>query len=338
MDRKTVGVLVSMLLIITVILPAMGTANVSCKNKLNECNNSLSDDIPIWEVGDKWAYRMDDINVNYDGGNISASVHGKINNLAFTVVDASTGSYQLGYKAEIDGEFAIDLEEASIKVTGELGRLIATKIEGDIFVRKSDLGIERITTYLSGVLRVKVLEQHIVPFSLPAIMAPARITLSLDTDNPIVPINFPLSIGKTWHFQPMNISLDGKIRSVWLNQIKLIDNIAGLFGIELIPPELAKFLPVIDIGGFLNDFSSGNEFEIPDDFTQYVIFNVSKEEDITVEAGTYHAYNITLPEGLGCLYYAPEVGNIIKISFRPDESVIPYFPYLSMELIETNYD
>jgi len=35
---------------------------------------------------------------------------------------------------------------------------------------------------------------------------------------------------------------------------------------------------------------------------------------VTVEAGTFDAYNISVMKGLGHIYYAPEVGNIIKIS------------------------
>ena len=38
------------------------------------------------------------------------------------------------------------------------------------------------------------------------------------------------------------------------------------------------------------------------------------KEDVTVSAGTYNAYAITVTRGLK-YYYAPEVGNIIKFSF-----------------------
>jgi len=60
-------------------------------------------------------------------------------------------------------------------------------------------------------------------------------------------------------------------------------------------------------------------------------------EQVTVEAGTYDAYNIKFLEGLfGSIYYAPAVGNIIKAEANmeiPDQLLVDFHG----ELKETNY-
>jgi hypothetical protein len=43
------------------------------------------------------------------------------------------------------------------------------------------------------------------------------------------------------------------------------------------------------------------------------MFNCSDMETRTVIAGTFDAYNIVVG-GMGSIYYAPDVGNIIEIS------------------------
>jgi hypothetical protein len=59
-------------------------------------------------------------------------------------------------------------------------------------------------------------------------------------------------------------------------------------------------------------------------------------ENITVPAGTYEAYNITLVGGLAQCFYAPTAGNVVKIAGNLEE-IIPYLKGINMELLSTNY-
>ena len=58
------------------------------------------------------------------------------------------------------------------------------------------------------------------------------------------------------------------------------------------------------------------------------VFAIASFENITVEAGTYQAYNIIFPFEMGYIYYAPEAGSMVKLVLNP---------ITKMELIETSY-
>ncbi len=59
-------------------------------------------------------------------------------------------------------------------------------------------------------------------------------------------------------------------------------------------------------------------------------------ENITIPAGTYEAYNITLFGGQAQCYYAPTAGNIVKILAHLEE-IDPNVKNIKIELLSTNY-
>lgn len=101
----------------------------------------------------------------------------------------------------------------------------------------------------------------------------------------------------------------------------------------MLPPEIASLLPVVDIGDAFVVFGIPSVFTLPDIPSAFACLN---KETVTVEAGTYEAYNITVAGGVGTYYYAPQVGNVIKIS-GDFQGLLPYLQSIDMELIETNY-
>ena len=74
-------------------------------------------------------------------------------------------------------------------------------------------------------------------------------------------------------------------------------------------------------------------FQIPAISNAFFCLNT---ENITVPAGTYEAYNITLFGGLAQCYYAPTAGNVVKITGNFEE-INPDIKNINMELISTNY-
>ena len=146
------------------------------------------------------------------------------------------------------------------------------------------------------------------------------------------------------------------IESPWFDLIDRINNIAqrrwNLVEILLkiigeligtpIDPEMVKqlsdiladILPVVDIRhvlttyvGFPPDFSFP---EVPD------IFFCNNTETITVCAGSFFVYNISVVGGLGSMYYAPDAGTIVKITGR-FQDIIPFVNDITLELCKTNY-
>lgn len=323
MKTKLTAIFVCIMMMATVIVVSVAE-NVG-DEKLKIFSNDIKttafdDDVPTWSKGTTWTYRVDDIDIELGLEGQPVHIHGKIESLPFEVVDDTGNSYQLTFKSKtINGDFNVDIDldylnlgEGAIKINGEL---LYPTLQGNIVLRKSDLGIEDIDIQISGILRINIEEQPFIPLPIDRIPIPARISLTANSDNPFTFLDFPLSNGKSWGLPSATISVDGEIKSIWLNVLKFVNRIAGLLGMELLPPEIAALLPVIDIMDTLEQFGLAEYFNEYLDMDEYPdVFTCLNQETITVEAGTYNAYNISVMQGLGNIYYAPEVGNIIKIS------------------------
>lgn len=337
MKSKIVGILVCMMLITTFLTVATNVDNLEFKKISHPklITSSFDDDVPTWIVGDMWTYKIDDINVDIED-NKSIHAHLEIEELSLEVVDDTGDSYDLHLKpAKISGDYSVLIEQDNSTIDVE-GKLIGTNIEGHIFFTKSDLGIKEIDVELSGILTVKINELpedlpfSEIPFPIPV---PATIDATIDLGDPYVLIDFPLNTSKMWGLSATNFSLNGEVRSIWFNIIKFIDQIATAFGSPLLPPEIAELLPVINIKDALEMKGMSNIFEVPEIPSIFSCFNMENITVPTVPPETFNAYNISIAGGLGRIYYAPEVKNIIKISGQLGD-IIPFISDIDMELID----
>lgn len=348
MNKKIIGIFVAMLFI-TTIFPMMTSINIDKMKTSNVTfvaqSISFHDDVPVWEVGDTWKYKVDDIDIEYEGENLAVDMHLEIGELILQVTDDTGGSYKLEFNAKVDGEFTIYIDFLQIEFSGELAKLRSSKIEGDFSFRKSDLGIEEINSQFIGVFKVKITENPLTPLiRFLTLRIPVEITLNTNFDNPYTILDFPLEIDKTWGLPYTNISIDGEVESVWLNIINFMNRIAKLFGYGFIPAEFEELLPVIDVSKALELLGYPNTFFVGE---TPPVFNCHSMEEITLPYGTVNAYNVNISViDVVNIYYAPEVGNIVKISV--DGSVISDLLYIligtsinisdiNLELLETNY-
>ena len=99
MKKKLIGIFVCILLISTSVLPVIGSDNKENKqlNKTNISLNSYDDDVPIWNVGDAWEYRINDIDIELGLEDQPVHIRGAIDNLYFEVTDVTSDSYKLRY-------------------------------------------------------------------------------------------------------------------------------------------------------------------------------------------------------------------------------------------------
>ena len=74
----------------------------------------LDDDVPIWNVGDKWVYRVENINIDIGEEGISLHINLDIGDLTLLVVDVSQDSYKVEFNAKINGDFTVDLDDFSV--------------------------------------------------------------------------------------------------------------------------------------------------------------------------------------------------------------------------------
>jgi len=102
---------------------------------------------------------------------------------------------------------------------------------------------------------------------------------------------------------------------------------------EFIPPEIAALLPVINIEEALTVLGPGNIISLPMIPGAFFCMNT---EPVSVPAGTFDAYNISILNGTARCFYAPAVGNILKLSGNIQD-LIPFVTNINMELKSTTF-
>ena len=234
---------------------------------------SFDDNVPEWEVGDSWTYTISNVTVNYDAEGQKVFINGRIDDFTWTVKDTSDSTY---YKI------------------GFTGKLTANY---DIILSSTSRTIHLTGTFKNPFARLKgtilftkeSLQIHEVTAELKgltaATIAPLKFRLPLpfklivnggfSVDFPI--FDFPLSSDKFWNMPNLDVTMQ--------------TNVGGPLGIIQIPLS------------FVTHYS----------WTPWA-FHCQDKRDVTVAAGTFSAYKISSLFGdVFDYYYAPDVGNIIKI-------------------------
>jgi hypothetical protein len=355
MNKKIIGISILLLLMTSFLTTAQNVNIKSLNHESNEIDTLSFDEVnlPVWEVGNSWNYKVDEIIIDFEEIDFSIHIEGNIEDLALEVDKVTEDFYDLIFSADISGsyEFNTDLGDGPINITGELRN---TQIQGTITYNKTDLGFSNVNLIITGKLTVKIVEQPYYDLSfLPDIPIPATIILNIELSNPYPIIKFPFDIGSNWGLPATNFSLSGTIDSPWLKLANFLNNIIRIPGIipllatilktdkyllENISDVLHDILPIIDIEYVLNEYvESGNVFSIPE--VPPIICCIGKD-NITVpaEQDPFEAYNITLiGTDFGNIYYSPEVGNIIKITGN-FKDVLPFVSNINAELISYSYN
>lgn len=305
-------------------------------------------DAPVWEKGDSWTYQINELDIDFsevEGRDILA--HFETGDIILTVNEVTASSYKTSVTTE-DLEVFLDVDldlyvedKVPIKATG---KLINTSITGEIVFDKATLGILDINLVIDAALETESLLGNI-DFEVPSIvldLVPViPLTLSLQTsfDEAYELISYPLSIDKEWGLSEGVVTLEGTVESQYFRILSFVSKIARIVGIELLPPSLLQYLPVIDIVEILEDIGMGNELELPEleGIFDTSMFLVRSEDELIVDAGTFTTYNIQVFLGAGNVYYSPEVKNVAKIEANIDD-YIPIIENISLELVSTTVE
>jgi len=321
MNRKIISILSIFVIISVVVLPSFYCQNLKSQNStlLNSKISTISDDVPIWNVGDKWTYKIKNLNLDWEEEGEIVHVHASVDKIPLEVIDDTEESYTVDFKTAMAGDWNIDLNlGGKIPPIRLSGRLLRTSLAGEIVVDKDTLGIKQVDAQIKGIMIIY------------AIPIPFKINTNLEFDKPVTLLEFPLEIGNYCAHSSTNMAINGELTSFWLKVLNFVNKIALLFGKEFIPSNLSSLLPDIDLKNALKIITGNETFEVGG-LNNIAVVN---KEDITVPAGTFNCYRISLmdptgiPAGVLDMYYSPQVGNIVNMS------VIGYF---DMELIDTNY-
>jgi hypothetical protein len=352
MKTKFFGIGISLMLITTFFCVAE-SVHLPVNNSLQKENMVIetSVDVPVWSIGNSWSYQINTMSFDYDDVNASTSLHVTVytDEITLTVIDDSGDSYHVELNAALQGSGSVHFIYEGEPIDMDV-LLKETELTGTILFNKTDLGIRQIHPVLKGTVLVKFNEQPL-PFTIPQIPVPATIDITTDSSVPYPLIQFPLNETSYWGLPATNITVDGTIESGWLrvayilnrfaqNHWPLVTLLAGVMGVDpyalravsdlLANPDI---LPVFHIGEFLNLMINTSTIQFPA-IDPIFFWNVT--ETITVPAGTFSAFNISVAEGLGSLYYAPEAGTIVKISGQFND-IIPFMTNLTAELTDYNY-
>jgi hypothetical protein len=280
-----------------------------------------------WNIGDTWTYAVPEINIRSEAENYTFDVSLIIDNLIFEVADESEDAYRIECAGELNGHWNVFIEEYQLEISGQLAEIFPPKISGETIRRKSDLAIVDSELLLSGRAKLKLEENPLFSFPLPKLPLPFTINLAPLFEDPFILFDFPIIPDKTWSIPANHINLNGYIQSIWLNIANAINTLLLFFNIELIPEAIAQMLPIIDISSILAILGYEEGLQIPEiPFAFICLF----QDEITVEAGTFDAYNILIFGEVGHMFYAPDIAKIIKVTI--DTELISEILYALMEL------
>jgi len=327
-----IGFLIGVMLITTLIVvaqPPQITTNDTSTNKPLSASNA--EDAPQWDVGNQWTYKVDNISIVMNQTGKVSYLYLSIAKLPLIVSAVDSTSYTLDVETSISGNTRIDtdLGNGPLNVSITFNDL---EITGSIIINKSTLGIKAFSATLNGRFWVDIIEQQFLPFSLPVLPVKMTMDLSSDFTSPFALLSFPLNTTMAWNASATNLTLNGEIRSPWFYFILFINNIAKLAGNELLPPEIAALLPVVKIQEALTTLGTGNLFQIP--MIPYAFYCLNTEP-VTVPAGIYDAYNITILNGTARCFYAPTAKNVVKLTGNIQD-FIPSITNINMELLSVD--
>jgi hypothetical protein len=335
MKTKLIGVLICVMLMTTLLTVAKPPEKIENTSPTETMSSAYDADVPVWEVGDKWTYKIDNISINYYQESQTINLYLAIAELPLTVIDTAGDYYTLAFQTNMSGQGKVYTDQGDGPVNISI-TFTSIALSGNVIIEKSTLGVKEISaSFEKQKFLVDIIDQPYIELPLWLRHISTKITMDITTnyDTPITMLTFPLNAGIFWNSTATNFSINGKIQCFWFKLLNFLNNLAKLFDKEFLPSEIAALLPIIDIKDALTTLGPGNVFQIPAIPNAFFCLNT---ENIIVPAGTYEAYNITLIGGLAQCYYAPTAGNVVKITGN-FEDILPNVKNFNMELLSTTF-
>jgi len=186
------------LMLITSVISVVGQASI--KNRQNKGVAILDDDVPIWNVGDSWAYTINDFTFDYEEGNQRLYFDGSIDDFTWTVADTSGSTYKVDFTGKLNCEYDIYLSSSSLNfaVSGMMKEAL-TRMSGTLTFTKSNLHLQDMSAEIKGITSAKI---YPIPIPLPI---PFKVTVNGDLSTEFPLFDFPLSTNKFWNLPNMDI-------------------------------------------------------------------------------------------------------------------------------------
>jgi hypothetical protein len=256
-----------------ILLLMNGFSTAVPSQKTNTQTTLFDDNVPEWQVGNSWTYTMNNFTINYNVDNQIIYLNGKIDDFTWTVTNTSDSTY---YLVTFTGKLTATY---NVDITSFSGKL---QVSG---------ALKPTRTKFTGTLQFSKSDLQIHHFTAEikgfsrAIIAPLTFPLPIpfkfiaesDMSDDFPLFDFPLSTDKLWNMPQLDVTIHA--------------NAGGIFGIIQTPIT----------------------FETQYNWMLWA-FHCHEKQSVTVPAGTFNAYRISSLFGSYFdYYYAPEVGNLIKL-------------------------
>jgi|GEM_PF-1413240 len=175
--RKKGAIVMACILLVAAFMPVAGTVeNYSSFPEHQSCVQNESAELPTWELGNYWTYVM---NISYEATGASADM--TFHNVTFEVVDIDEQRYTLAFNGTVTG---------AVVLAGIIeGNLQNTVIEGNAYVRKSDLALERVfDVHMEGEIKRQMVTNSFW----------ADIEMNQNVTPVVSPYDFPIELFETW--------------------------------------------------------------------------------------------------------------------------------------------
>ncbi len=165
--------------------------------------------IDFWLEGDQWSYVVKKANADFDDGGQHLIAEGEADEIVLTVEDISEEDITLSFSgsalADFDASFII--EETPLSIVGKLTKF--NKANGNILLRKSDLGVKEIETTVRGIVLLQV---DPIPISIPI---PFKADVQIEFENAYTFLHLPMYVGKEGNFPNTKVSIDASLGGIF---------------------------------------------------------------------------------------------------------------------------
>jgi hypothetical protein len=349
MKTKIIGIIICLMLMTTFLTHAENIESITVKDEstVNAPISNYDVEPPDWELGCKWCYKINKFIIDFKDPDISLYADIKFDDFCLEVTSITEEYYELTFDSLCNGTFWIyfDLGNGIINISTKLQNI---NFDGTIILNKTTMGIKELHPTISGFFDVEIIDQPYIEFPF-KLHREEEVTIDLDivfddAHRPIV--KFPFNIFDCWGLPAGNLTLDGTISSPILEKIYDFNDIINPF-LSIIAKIFPKFSRLLELSDILLDILP--EIHICYILTEYLgredcVFNIPEvpeyppiicclgKDIITVPAGTFDCYNITIAE-MANLYYNTTIGAIVKFVGNLQD-IIPSISNIEMELIE----
>jgi len=303
--------------------------------------------VPIWKKGMSWTYKISNVDLTLDEiEGRYVDVHIRTGYLKLVVDNVTSDTYITRFSMpdtdiRININFLMKENETPIAISGNVTDGV---LSGYIYWNKENLSLKEVNLEFTGKLDLSSLplnlsdKPKIVKFLLKMIPFRFNTDIHIQFNQSYQLVSFPLVRNKSWGLLPANITIEGTINSKWFIVMHILNKVAKMFGMEILPPEIANLLPVIHIPKILKMYNLSNVFDLPKVrdpiYGDIHLFMCKSQKSITVDAGTFDTDEITMVRGIGQIFYSPDVSNVVKIQGNFHE-LLPIVENVEIELVET---